>query len=54
MVDTLPLPRRLRELGMSEAEVPAIAAATMGDYMMAHVPRPMTANDVERLLREAL
>jgi alcohol dehydrogenase class IV len=54
MVDTLPLPRRLRELGMKEADVPAVAAATMGDYMMANVPRPTAASDVERLLREAL
>jgi len=54
MVDTLPLPRRLRELGMTQADVPAIAAATMGDYMMANVPRPTAAGDVESLLREAL
>ncbi len=54
MVDTLPLPRRLRELGMTQADVPAIAAATMGDYMMAHVPRTTAASDVESLLREAL
>lgn len=54
MVDTLPLPRRLRELGMTQADVPVIAAATMGDYMMAHVPRATAASDVERLLREAL
>jgi alcohol dehydrogenase class IV len=54
MVDMLPLPRRLRELGVTEADVPAIAAAAMGDYMMAHVPRPTSAGDLESLLREAL
>ena len=54
LVDPLPLPRRLRELGMTKADVPAIAAATMGDYMMASVPRPTSAGDVESLLREAL
>jgi alcohol dehydrogenase class IV len=53
MVDTLPLPRKLRALGMNESEIPGIAAATMGDYMMANVPRPTAANDVESLLREA-
>ena len=54
MVDMLPLPRRLRELGMTQADVPGIAAATMGDYMMASVPRPVAADEVESLLREAL
>lgn len=53
MVDTLPLPRKLRELGMKESEIPAIAAATMGDYMMANVPRPTPVGDVEALLRDA-
>ncbi|OGA12397.1 MAG: hypothetical protein A3G25_05075 [Betaproteobacteria bacterium RIFCSPLOWO2_12_FULL_63_13] len=54
MVEALPLPRRLRELGIAEADLPAIAEATMHDYMMANVPRPTTAAEVERLLREAL
>lgn len=53
MVDTLPLPRRLRDLGMKEEEIPAIAAATMKDYMMAHVPQPTPQSAVESLLREA-
>ena len=54
MVGTLPLPHRLRELGITDADLPAIAAATMGDYMMANVPRPTVLADVESLLREAL
>ena len=54
MVDALPLPRRLRDLGMTEADVPAIASATMGDYMMAHAPRPIASGEIDSLLREAL
>lgn len=53
MVNGLPLPRRLRELGMKEQEIPAIAAATMSDYMMAHLPRRMDAAEIEELLRAA-
>lgn len=54
MVDSLPLPRRLREIGMAETDVPAIARATLDDYMMANVPREMRAAEIEDLLREAL
>ena len=54
MVDTLPLPRRLRALGMTPADIPAMAAAAMSDYMMANVPRAMPVREVEDLLREAL
>lgn len=53
MVDSLPLPRRLREIGMAETDVPAIARATLDDYMMANVPREMRAAEIEDLLREA-
>jgi alcohol dehydrogenase class IV len=53
MVEALPLPRRLREIGMAEADIPGIARATMGDYMMANVPREMHAAEIEDLLREA-
>jgi len=53
LVARLPLPRRLRELGIKEAELPAIAAATAGDYMLANAPRPMSTGDIESLLREA-
>jgi alcohol dehydrogenase class IV len=50
----LPVPQRLGEVGIKEADLPGIAAATMGDYMMANVPTEMTARDVETLLRVAL
>ena len=54
MVASLPLPRRLSDTGMTETDIPAVAAAAMGDYMMPHAPRPITVGEVEDLLREAL
>ncbi|MCW5772787.1 MAG: iron-containing alcohol dehydrogenase [Rhodospirillaceae bacterium] len=50
----LPVPQRLGEVGVKEADLSGIAAATMGDYMMANIPAPMSAADVEALLRSAL
>lgn len=54
MFETLPLPRRLSNVGVTAEDVPSIAAATMGDYMMAYLPRPVAQDEVEDLLREAL
>jgi alcohol dehydrogenase class IV len=54
IVARLPMKRRLSEVGVNAADLSALAAATMGDYMMANVPMPMTAADVEALLRDAL
>ena len=54
MVRALPLPQRLTEAGLTEADLGPIAALAMDDYMMPHVPRPMTVGEVEDLLREAL
>ncbi len=53
MVQTLPLPRRLRDLGIAQADIPDIAAATMADYMMAHTPRPVAQAEVAEMLRDA-
>ncbi len=50
----LPLPQRLGDVGVAAGDLPGVAAATMGDYMMANLPAPMTAGDVEALLRTAL
>jgi len=50
----LPVPQRLGAVGVKEAELAEIAAATMGDYMMANVPAPVGAADIEALLRKAL
>jgi alcohol dehydrogenase class IV len=53
MVQELPLPRRLRDVGMAQADIPQIAIATMADYMMANTPRPVTQAEIEELLRDA-
>jgi alcohol dehydrogenase class IV len=49
-VGELPLPHRLRDVGIAEREVPEIARLTMSDYMMANLPRPMAEADVRSLL----
>jgi alcohol dehydrogenase class IV len=49
----LPLPQRLRDLGMSEGELAEIAHLTMSDYMMANLPRPMANGEVLALLCSA-
>jgi alcohol dehydrogenase class IV len=49
----LPLQQRLRDLGILEAELAEIAQATMSDYMMANLPRPMAEAEVLALLRNA-
>ena len=49
----LPLPQRLREVGVQEGDLPGIAQGTMGDYMMANLPAPLAVTEVEALLREA-
>lgn len=53
LVAELPLPRRLREVGVNRNDLSDIAAATMSDYMMANLPEPMTEPDVLALLDEA-
>ncbi len=50
----LPVPQRLGEVGVREADLPGIAAATMGDYMITNAPTPVSARDVELMLRSVL
>lgn len=47
----LPLPQRLRDVGVTEDELTEIAHLTMSDYMMANLPRPMLEPEVLALLR---
>jgi alcohol dehydrogenase class IV len=49
-VSRLPLPQRLRDVGIVEGELPEVARLTMSDYMMANLPRPMTEAEVFALL----
>jgi alcohol dehydrogenase class IV len=50
-VGELPLPQRLRDVGVTEGELREIAHLTMSDYMMANLPRQMTENELVALLR---
>jgi alcohol dehydrogenase class IV len=50
-VGGLPLPRRLRDVGVAETALPEIAHLTMSDYMMANLPRPLSEHEVLALLR---
>ena len=49
----LPLPQRLRDVGVQAADLAGLAAGTMNDYMMANLPAPMDVTDVQSLLQEA-
>lgn len=53
LVAALPLQGRLRDLGVTEDELPEVAAQSARDYMMKNVPRPMDAREIETLLRGA-
>jgi alcohol dehydrogenase class IV len=52
-VGGLPLPHRLRDVGVAETELSEIAHQTMSDYMMAALPRPMCEAEVLALLSSA-
>jgi alcohol dehydrogenase class IV len=53
LVAATPLPARLREVGVGEADLDLIAAATLGDHMIAYAPEPLGAADVRAVLAEA-
>ena len=52
-VAMLPLPQRLRDIGVPAEEIPLLAEQATHDYMMANLPHAMSAADIEALLREA-
>jgi alcohol dehydrogenase class IV len=53
LLETMPLPRRLREVGVPAVDLPGVAAATMRDHMIAYTPRPVTEAEVLALLEAA-
>jgi len=53
LVASLPLPQRLRDVGVEESELKGIAESTMDDYMMGYLPRPLSGNDVLRVVTSA-
>ena len=52
VLHSLPLPKRLRDVGVKDSDLNTIAADTMDDYMMANLPRPMLVGEVADLLRD--
>jgi alcohol dehydrogenase class IV len=54
LADDVGVPRGLRELGVTEADVPRLADTTLDDACLTTNPRAATLADVEQLFREAL
>lgn len=53
LVGRLPLPRRLRDVGVAASELSDIAGETMSDYMMANLPKQVAQPQVLALLQQA-
>ena len=54
LVSSLGLPTRLRELGLTQAELPCIAQKSLHDPGMRHNPRPVeSAADALEILQSA-
>ncbi len=53
LINALPLPRRLRDVGVRKDELAEIARSSLSDYMMSNLPRPVAEQEVLVLLREA-
>jgi alcohol dehydrogenase class IV len=51
LVEKLPIPKRLRELNLTEADLVDIALHTEHEYMMANLPRPVSTAEVLALLK---
>ncbi|MDO9455523.1 iron-containing alcohol dehydrogenase [Nocardioides sp.] len=54
LADDVGVPRGLRELGVTEADIPRLAHTTLDDACLATNPRAATEDDVVRLFRDAL
>lgn len=54
LADDVGVPRGLRELGVSEDDIPRLAISTLDDACLTTNPRAATLADVERLFRDAL
>jgi alcohol dehydrogenase class IV len=52
--DEVGVPRGLRELGVTESDIPTLAESTLLDACLATNPRQTDAHDIERLFRAAL
>jgi hypothetical protein len=53
LVAGMPLPQRLRDVGVAEDALDVLAAAALGDRMIAYAPERLTEPDVRAVLRAA-
>jgi alcohol dehydrogenase len=52
--DALGMARRLRDVGVAQEDLPAIAESSMGDWFLRGNPRPVNdANELLEILRKA-
>jgi len=52
--DQVGVPRGLRDLGVTESDIPALAKSTLLDTCLSTNPRPADVHDIERVFRAAL
>lgn len=50
---SLSLPKRLRELGLSQSDIPVIAESTLEQHMLDNVPRHTPLEEIQQILEEA-
>lgn len=53
LLATFGAPSRLRDIGIAKESLPQVAEHTLGDWSVTTVPRPVTREDLEELLRTA-
>jgi alcohol dehydrogenase class IV len=53
LVKKLPLPPRLRDVGVAEVDLPSLAEACMHEYMITYLPHPVSEDEVLSLFRSA-
>jgi alcohol dehydrogenase class IV len=50
LIESLPLPKNLCELGIEQNKLSELAANTMEDYMMFYSPRPIKKSEIIAIL----
>ena len=53
LLQSLPLPQSLKEVGVKREDLPLIASAASKEYMLSSLPTPLSSSDIEQVLQEA-
>lgn len=53
LIQALPLPHRLRDVGVADGDLPGITQATMDDPMFSHCPRTLSFQQVQTMLERS-